>query len=576
MGAVAIPVPAATNVRNTVPADQPLWADSYAPGVPLRLAYGDTTVLDLWERSVQRYPDRPAMDFLGRGSTYAQTAEEVSRVAGGLHALGVRPGDNVALVMPNCPQGIIAFFAVLRLGAAVVEHNPLYTAAELRHPFVDHGARVAIVWDAMVPVIEELRAGSALEHVVAVDLTTRLPWTKRLALRLPIAKARAARDQLTSPAPRAMQWAELASAAPLDESHPRPDQDDVALLLYTSGTTGVPKGVPLLHRNLVANVMQGRAWVPGLEEGRETFLVALPLFHAYGVTVSVLLGVALAAKLVLLPKPEIGLIMDAMAREVPSFVPAVPPLYQRIVDEAEHRLVSIAGIRYALSGAMPLPAALVERWEAATGGLLVEGYGLTETSPVIVGNPMTSERRPGAIGVPFPDVEIRIADPEDLDRDLPQGERGELLVRGPQVFSGYRGLPDETAAAFHDGWFRTGDVVTMSPDGFLTIVDRIKEIIITGGFNVYPSEVEAVLRTHAGVVDVAVVGFPHADGGEEVVAAVVLVEGVPVGADELRTHTRQALTPYKVPRRVVFLDELPTNAMGKVLRREVVARLREP
>ena len=559
-----------------MPAQAPLWADSYAPGVPLHLDYGDTTVLDLWEHSVQRYPDRPAMDFLGRVSTYAETAEEVSRVAGGLHALGVRPGDNVALVMPNCPQGIIAFFAVLRLGAAVVEHNPLYTAAELRHPFVDHGARVAIVWDAMVPVIEELRAGSALEHVVAVDLTTRLPWTKRLALHLPIAKARAARDQLTSPAPGAMRWAELASAAPLDESHPRSDQDDVALLLYTSGTTGVPKGVPLLHRNLVANVMQGRAWVPGLEEGRETFLVALPLFHAYGVTVSVLLGVALAAKLVLLPKPEIGLIMDAMAREVPSFVPAVPPLYPRIVDEAEHRLVSIAGIRYALSGAMPLPAALVERWEAATGGLLVEGYGLTETSPVIVGNPMTSERRPGAIGVPFPDVEIRIADPEDLDRDLPQGERGELLVRGPQVFSGYRGLPDETAAAFHDGWFRTGDVVTMSPDGFLTIVDRIKEIIITGGFNVYPSEVEAVLRTHAGVVDVAVVGFPHVDGGEEVVAAVVLVEGVPVGADELRTHTRQALTPYKVPRRVVFLDELPTNAMGKVLRREVVARLQDP
>ncbi|ROR90035.1 long-chain-fatty-acid--CoA ligase [Nocardioides aurantiacus] len=558
-----------------MPAQQPLWADSYAPGVPLHLDYGDTTVLDLWEGAAQAYPDRPALDFLGRSSTYAEVAEEVGRVAGGLHALGVRPGDNVALVMPNCPQGIIALFAVLRLGAAVVEHNPLYTSAELRHPFVDHGARVAIVWDKIVPVIEELRVVSALEHVVAVDLTTRLPWTKRLALRLPVAKARAARAQLTSPAPRAMQWVELAGAAPLDESHPRPDRNDVALLLYTSGTTGVPKGVPLLHRNLVANVMQGRAWVPGLEVGKESFLVALPLFHAYGVTVSVLLGVALAAKLVLLPKPDIGLIMEAMAREVPSFVPAVPPLYQRIVDEAERRKVSIEGIRYALSGAMPLPAALVAQWEAATGGLLVEGYGLTETSPVIVGNPMTRARRPGAIGVPFPDVEIRIADPEDLDRDMPQGERGELLVRGPQVFSGYRGLPEETAAAFHDGWFRTGDVVTMSPDGFLTIVDRIKEIIITGGFNVYPSEVEGILRTHAGVVDVAVVGLPQADGGEEVVAAVVLVEGVPVGADELRTHTRQALTPYKVPRRVVFVDELPTNPMGKVLRREVVARLRE-
>ena len=554
-------------------APEPLWADSYAPGVPLHLDYGDGTVLDLWESAARTHPDRPALDFLGRSWTYSEVDHEVRRVAGGLHALGVRPGDNVALVMPNCPQNVIAFFAVLRLGATVVEHNPLYTTEELRAPFLDHGARVAIVWDKVVPVVESLRTGSRLEHVVAVDMTTRLPWRKRLALRLPVAKARAAREQLTSPAPDAMPWDELASAAPLDGSHPRPGKDDVALLLYTSGTTGVPKGVPLLHRNLVANVLQGRAWVPGLVEGEETFLVALPLFHAYGVTVSVLLGVALAARLVLLPKPETGLIMDAIAREVPSFVPAVPPLYQRIVDEAERRRVSIRGIRYALSGAMPLPAALVERWEAATGGLLVEGYGLTETSPVIVGNPMTRSRRAGAIGVPFPDVEVRIADPDDLDREVPQGERGELLVRGPQVFPGYRGLPDETAAAFHDGWFRTGDVVTMSPDGFLTIVDRIKEIIITGGFNIYPSEVEAVLRTHAGVLDVAVVGLPHEDGGEEVVAAVVLVEGVPVLPDELRAHTREALTPYKVPRRVVFVDELPTNPMGKVLRREVVSRL---
>ena len=558
-----------------MPAHRPPWADSYAPGVPLHLDYGDTTALDLLERSAEDHPDRPAIDFLGRVSTYAEVAYEVRRVAGGLHERGVRPGDNVALVMPNCPQNVIAFFAVLRLGATVVEHNPLYTAAELRRPFVDHGARVAIVWDKVVPVIEGLRDGSNLEHVIAVDMTTRLPWSKRLALRLPLAKARAARDQLTSPAPHVEQWAELARSAPLDGSHPRPDKDDVALLLYTSGTTGVPKGVPLLHRNLVANVIQGRAWVSGLREGEESFLVALPLFHAYGVTVSVLLGVALAAKLVLLPKPEIGLIMDAVSREVPSFVPAVPPLYQRIVDEAERRKVSIRGIRYALSGAMPLPAELVARWEAATGGLLVEGYGLTETSPVIVGNPMTTERRPGAIGVPFPDVEIRIADPDDLDRDVARGTSGELLVRGPQVFSGYRGLPEETAAAFHDGWFRTGDVVTMSPDGFLTIVDRIKEIIITGGFNVYPSEVEAVLRTHAGVVDVAVVGLPHEDGGEEVVAAVVLVEGVAVEPDELRAHTREALTPYKVPRRVVFVDELPTNPMGKVMRREVSTRLGE-
>jgi long-chain acyl-CoA synthetase len=352
------------------------------------------------------------------------------------------------------------------------------------------------------------------------------------------------------------------------------DDQDTAVVLYTSGTTGTPKGVPLRHRNLAANVAQGRAWVPGLLEGEETFLLALPLFHAYGVTVGMLLGIDLAATLVLLPKPEVALLMDAIEREVPTFVPAVPPLYERIVDEAERRGASIKGIRYALSGAMPLPAPLVERWEAATGGLLVEGYGLTETSPVVVGNPMTTDRRPGSIGVPFPDVEVRVADPDDLEHEVPVGERGELLVRGPQVFDGYRDMPEETAAAFHDGWFRTGDIVTMDERGFITIVDRIKEVIITGGFNVYPSEVEAVLRRHPDVVDAAVVGVMHDSGSEEVVAVVVLAEGAHPSPDVLHAYARESLTGYKVPRRFVVVDALPVNAMGKVLRREVVKALR--
>jgi len=554
---------------------QPPWSGAYGPGVPLRLAYDDSTLVDRFERSLRRRPAGVALDFLGGTTTYAGFGEQVCRVAEGLRLLGVRPGDSVALVMPNCPQNVIAFYAVLRLGATVVEHNPLYTAAELHLPFLDHGARVAIVWDKVVPVIERVREGSALQHVVAVDLTTELPLAKRLALRLPVAKARAARAQLTSPARGVLAWRRLASAPPLSDSHPRPGADDVALLLYTSGTTGEPKGVPLTHRNLVADVVQGRAWVPGLVEGEETFLLALPLFHAYGVTVGMLLGVDLAATLVLLPKPEIGLLMDAIERRLPSFVPAVPPLYERIVTEAERRGVSISGIRYSLSGAMPLPAALVARWEAATGGLLVEGYGLTETAPVVVGNPMTTGRRPGSIGVPFPDVDVRVADPHDLDRPLPLGERGELLVRGPQVFGGYRGRPEETAEAFHDGWFRTGDIVTMDATGFLTIVDRIKEVVITGGFNVYPSEVEAVLRQHDGILDVAVVGLPHSSGSEEVVAAVVLADGVQLHPDELHAWAREVLTGYKVPRRVFVVEVLPVNAMGKVQRREVVRALRD-
>jgi long-chain acyl-CoA synthetase len=553
----------------------PVWAESYAPGVPLSLPYDETTVLDLFEASVRDHAGRPALDFMGRSRTYAETADAVRRVAGGLRALGVEAGDNVALVMPNCPQNVVAFLAVLRLGATVVEHNPLYTAGELRAPFDDHAARVAIVWDKVVPVIESLRADTALEHVVAVDLTAELPLAKRLALRLPIAKARTARDTLHAPAPDAMPWKHLLAGDPIDDAHPRPVADDVALMLYTSGTTGRPKGVPLRHRNLVANVVQGQAWVPGMLPGRETVMVALPLFHAYGVTVSVLLGLSVGARLVLLPKPEIGLIMDAIKRGVPSFLPAVPPLYAKIVEEAHRRGVSIEGIKWSLSGAMPLHAPLVERWEAATGGLLVEGYGLTETSPVIVGNPMSKSRRPGSIGVPFPDTQVRIVDPEELDRDVPLGERGELLVRGPQVFDGYRGLPEETRAAFHDGWFRTGDIVTMAPDGFITIVDRIKEVIVTGGFNVYPSEVEAVLRQHPSVDDVAVVGIRSADGAEEVVAAVVAAGSEQIDTDALRSHVREALTAYKVPRRIFELDALPQNAMGKVQRREVAALLDE-
>ncbi|MEO3937292.1 long-chain-fatty-acid--CoA ligase [Dermatophilaceae bacterium Soc4.6] len=557
-------------------ADEPRWAASYGAGVALHLTHDGTTLTDHLDATVAAWGDRPALDFLGAATSWAQVGEQVSRVAQGLRELGVGPGDTVAVLLPTCPQNVVAFFAVLRLGATVVEHNPLYTAGELRHPFTDHGARVAIVWDKVAPVVEELRDTCAVEHVVAVDLTTAMPRMKRLALRLPIPKARAARAQLTSPAPGAIAWGDLAASPSLDPSHPRPVADDVALLLYTSGTTGVPKGVPLRHRHLVANVEQGRAWVPGLQPGREVFLLALPLFHAYGVTIGMLVGTRLGATLVLLPRPEIGLLMEAIERRPPSFIPAVPPLYERIVTEAERKGLSLRGIRYGLSGAMPLPAALVQRWEAATGGLLVEGYGLTETSPVIVGNPMSSDRRPGCIGVPFPDTDVRVADADDLDREVALGERGELLVRGPQVFDGYRGMPQETAAAFHDGWFRTGDIVTMDERGFLTVVDRLKEMIITGGFNVYPSEVETVLRAHDAVADVAVVGIAQASGSEEVVAAVVLADGHDRVPDDLAAHARSSLTAYKVPRRFVVVDELPVNAMGKVVRREVAKTLSLP
>ncbi len=547
------------------------WTKNYAPGVPATVDIPDHSLVDLLDASVERFGGHVALDFYGGTTTYAELGEQVAKAAQALHDLGVQAGDRVALVLPNCPQHVVAFYAVLRLGAVVVEHNPLYTPEELQVQLADHGARVAIVWDKAVPAVQQVADRTKVETIVAVDLTTALPRLKQLMLRLPVKSARAARSAMTAPAPGSLSWASLVSAAePLDPSRPRPGSTDVALLQYTGGTTGTPKGAILTHRNLLANALQGRAWVPGLVDGEETIYAVLPLFHAYGLTLCLTFAVGIGATLVLFPRFDVDQVLEAMARRPATFLPAVPPIYQALATAARDRGVPLTSVRVGLSGAMALPVDTVALWEEVSGGLLVEGYGMTESSPITMGNPASSSRRPGTIGVPFPSTEMRVVDPEDLSSDRPSGERGELLVRGPQVFSGYWQQPEETARVLlPDGWLRTGDVVVVDPDGFVTVVDRIKELIITGGFNVYPSEVEAALRTVDGVLDAAAVGLPVDGGGEEVVAAVVAEPGVELDPDAVRQASRERLAGYKVPRRVVVVDELPRSLIGKVLRRQV-------
>ncbi|HBD21953.1 MULTISPECIES: long-chain-fatty-acid--CoA ligase [Dietzia] len=552
------------------------WTVHYTPGTTQDLDYGTTTLIDQFDDAVSSYSSRPATEFFGRLTTYADLGRRVRRAAEGLRRLGVDRGDRVAVLLPNCPQGVAVFYAALRIGAIVVEHNPLYTADELEGPFADHGAKVVVTWNVVAPVVRDLadRPGTAIEHIISVDLLDELPAAKRLALKhLPVPSLRASRDKLSRPAPGTLDWADLETGAELDFSYPRPAAEDPALILYTSGTTGTPKGAVLTHANLVANAKMGRAWVPELTPGEEKFLASLPMFHAYGVTLCVVFGIAEGARLQLVPTPDMDLIMPILKKELPTFIPAVPPIYTKILEEAEKRKIPLHGIRHSLSGAMSLPAELIERWESATGGLLVEGYGMTETSPITVGNPMSTARRAGSIGVPFPDTDIRVADKDDPSVDAPAGEPGELLVKGPQVFPGYWRNEKATAETFHDGWIRTGDVVVQDSDGFLHVVDRIKEMIVTGGFNVYPSEVEAVLRTAPGVADCAVVGRPSSDGGEKVIAAVVPEPGATLDPDALRAHCKGSLAGYKVPREFVELDELPTNPMGKVLRKRVAQQI---
>jgi long-chain acyl-CoA synthetase len=543
------------------------WVAHYAPGVPADIDLPDSSLVDLLADAVQTYGDRPALEFFGAEMPYSELGRRVARAAAGLRRLGVGRGDRVALVLPNCPEHIIAFHAVLRLGAVVVEHNPLYTPTEMAHQFGDHRATVAIAWDRMATTITAL---PGVEHVVAVDLTASMPWTKRLALRLPVARARTLRAQLTGPAPGTASWSELVGHGPLDRGVPGPSVDDLAAIQYTSGTTGVPKGAMLTHGNLMANAAQGRAWVPGLRPGQEVVYAVLPMFHAYGLTLCLTFAMSMGARLVLFPRFDVDLVLTAAAKHPPTFLPAVPPIYERLATAARERGVDLTATRFAISGAMALPPETLELWEEVTGGLLVEGYGLTETSPVALGNPLGSDRRPGAVGVPFPSTDIRVVDPEDPTRDRDPGERGELLIRGPQVFGGYWGRPEETAAALLDGgWFRTGDIVVVDPDGFVSVVDRIKEVIITGGFNVMPSEVEAVLRAIPGITDAAVVGLPKHDGSEDVVAAVTTEPGLDLAVEDVRARCRQDLAAYKVPRRIVVVDELPRSQIGKVLRKQV-------
>ncbi|MGO2660439.1 MAG: long-chain-fatty-acid--CoA ligase [Mycetocola reblochoni] len=556
-------------------ADRP-WLAAYPEGVPHDIDEVTETLPEMLAASVRRFGRRPALEFFGAQTSYRELDDAVARVASALRSRGVRRGDRVALVLPNCPQHVIAFYAAIRLGAIVVEHNPLYTPRELRHQFEDHGASVAIVWDAVADVVAEFPADIRPGHIIAVDMTRAMPRGTRLALRLPIRRAREARAKLTSaPTRRGVEaWERLLGARRLPRRVAGPAVGDPALLLYTSGTTGTPKAAVLTHRNLRANAAQGRAWVPELREGDETFYGLLPMFHAYGMTLCGTFAMSIGAKLVLFPTVDVDLVVAAAKKSPPTFLPAVPPVYDRLARAAHEGRLDLGGVRFAISGAMTLTTATINRWEEASGGLLVEGYGMTETSPVALGNPMGPARRPGTVGVPFPGTDIRVVDPDDPSVDRAPGEEGELLIRGPQVFAGYWHRPDETAETLlADGWVRTGDIVTVSDDGFVTVVDRIKELIITGGFNVAPSEVEEVLRTHPDVADAAVVALPRPQGGEMVAAAVVLEDGAVATAAALRDFCRTRLAAYKVPRRIEVVDELPRSLIGKVLRREVRARL---
>ncbi len=552
------------------------WVKHYQPGVPAQIELPTQSLVSLYERSVAEAADCVATEFFGRTTTYAELGSQIARAAEGLRRLGVRAGDRVALVLPNCPQHVVAFYAVLRLGAIVVEHNPLYTERELRHIFEDHAARVAICWDVAVAKLQAMPSDVALEKIVSVNLLKAFPTVKRLALGLPLPALRKTRAKLTAAVSGTTTWEELLSGPAIANDHPRPGVHDLAVIQYTSGTTGVPKGAMLSHLNLFANARQGEAWMHGAQYRKENFYAILPMFHAFGMTLFLTYGVLKQARLVIFPSFDVDMVLDAAKKTPPTVYCAVPPIYQRTAERAKERGISLRSAKYCISGAMNLPDAVVELWESVSGGLLVEGYGMTEASPVCLGNPFHPSRRTGTIGIPFPSTLMKVVDVEDPTREVAQGERGELLIKGPQVFSGYWNNPADTERTLlPGGWLRTGDVVTVDADGFTTIVDRVKELIITGGFNVSPSEVEAVLHGHPDVIEAAVVGMPAASGGESVVAAVMMRSGATLDEVAMRAWCKERLAAYKVPRQIIAVPELPRSILGKVIRKQVREQVSE-
>ena len=555
--------------RRTLDDGSPYWTKHYQPGVPAEIELPTKPLTTLLETAVREGGSHVATDFFGAEMTYRQLGDRVARAAEGLRRLGVRAGGRVALLLPNCPQHLIAFYAVLRLGAVVIEHNPLYTAPELERLFEDHGARVAICLDSAIHTLDELPTYARPATVVSVNLIKALPKRLQLALGLPVPALKKKRAALSSGTKGTISWEKLIKHRPLSRRFPRPDVHDLAVIQYTSGTTGSAKGAMLTHFNLYSNARQGEAWMLGAEPRRETSYAVLPMFHAFGVTMHTTFGVLKQSRQVLFPKPDTAMILDAWHKHPASIYCVVPILYQRTAEGARDRGQSLASARWCISGAMALPEETRELWESVSSGLLVEGYGLTEASPVALGNPFFPTRVSGTIGVPFPSTLMKVVEVDDPSREVGVDEPGELLIKGPQVFQGYWRDPETTSDTLVDGWLRTGDVVTVDNEGFTTIVDRKKEIIITGGFNVSPSEVEQVLKQHEGIDDVAVVGLPTERGDEEVVAAVVPAEGFELNDDELRTWAKQSLAAYKVPRHFIKVDELPRSLLGKVLRGEV-------
>ncbi|MFQ5611251.1 MAG: long-chain fatty acid--CoA ligase [Anaerolineae bacterium] len=547
--------------------DRP-WLNYYDDDVPRTLAFPSITVPEMLAQTAEKYPNQIASIFVGGRLTYAQLKTQVDQLASALSELGIRQGDRVAIMLPNCPQAIIAYYATLSLGAVTVLTNPLYVEKELERQWGDAGVKAAIFLNIFWPKVKAVREALNIEHLIATGIQEYMSPVKGILAPIEL---RRQGNWVSIPKDSGVHsFKKLANRRSRRSPHASISPEDLACLQYTGGTTGLPKGAMLSHKNLVAGVYQIRQFL--LAEHKETedkAIAIMPIFHVYGMNAVMNLAVRLAATQVLLPRPEIKDVVDAIVSEKPTFFLGVPALYVALMSFPTIDNIDLTTIKACFSGGSPLPMDVIEQFEKRTGSRIAEAYGMTETASVTHVNPRRGVHKHGSIGVPITGTEARIVDVEDGNKDVPQGEAGELLIKGPTVMMGYWNRPDETAQVLKDGWLCTGDIATMDEDGYFYIVDRKKDLILTAGFNVYPREVEEVLYKHPKVLEAAVVGLPDAVRGEKITAYVTLKPGEKATAAEIRAFCRKHLAPYKQPRTVVFQDNLPKSMAGKILRRKL-------
>jgi len=547
--------------------DRP-WLKNYDEGVPRTLEYPEDDLPEILRKTAARFPNRPALYYFGTRLTYRELDEKVDQFADLLIKEGIKPGEKVALYLPNCAPCVIGFFGALRAGAILTQLNPLYSASETAHQLKDSGAKHVLTLDRFVPILKEVAADCGLKKVWVTRINDYFPIPLKW---LYVLKAKKEKSWVPWPEePLFHSFMEAMKEAPSAPPAVKVKMDDIALLQYTGGTTGVSKGVILTHRNLVANAYQSKALFPGMPEGEEVMMLAIPIFHCYGMTAGMNLALVLGASMVLVPKFDVVQVLKQVDKYHVSLFPGVQAIYVAINNYPQVGKYNVRSIKACISGAGPLHQEVQKKFEELTGGKLVEGYGLTEASPVTHCNPIYGKRKIGTIGLPLPGTDAKIVDVQTGKTDLKPGEIGEVLVKGPQVMQGYWNHPEETKIVLKDGWLYTGDIGFMDEDGFFAIVDRKKDMIKVGGENVYPRDVEEVLFQNRKVLDCVVAGIPDEKLVDKVKAYVVLKRGETATPQEIIDFCKGKLAKFKVPKEVEFRDSLPKNMVGKMLRRLLV------